>query len=297
MEDSRMRFNPNCTNYTDTLDYINNSAIKFLKFGISTSYKTYEYNNIAVISIFKASDGSDLVGIYLYSQYRNKGLYKEIWTDIGCPVIVTFEECNLVPYLKHHNIKYVCYKHNEVYNIMAKYYGDKITKRSGLHLMNHIDDGLAILEAMNASQDTKDAFVIHPMLQADEALFENRNNAGLLYYIKPKVLLLAMEYRKTAMHFLPKHMLIENIHPIKSVLNEVNLMLIADKIQNQKDFNIYHKGTHENSKNLEDYYEMWLVVLHDSFLVQKFDANLNKEINYNTLKNCIKLNNETVFFV
>jgi hypothetical protein len=35
-------------------------------------------------------------------------------------------------------------------------------------------------------------------------------------------------------------------------------MLIADKIQNRKDFELYHEGTHERSLELKCYFIDWL---------------------------------------
>ena len=38
-------------------------------------------------------------------------------------------------------------------------------------------------------------------------------------------------------------------------------MLLADKIQNRKDFERYHKGTHQRSAELEQYFKNWLTRL------------------------------------
>ena len=35
-------------------------------------------------------------------------------------------------------------------------------------------------------------------------------------------------------------------------------MLIADKVQNRKDFMMYHLHTHQRSKELEKYFNQWL---------------------------------------
>ena len=35
-------------------------------------------------------------------------------------------------------------------------------------------------------------------------------------------------------------------------------MLIADKIQNRKDFQLYHLGTHTRSEQLDQYFKNWL---------------------------------------
>ncbi|MDJ1501575.1 hypothetical protein [Xanthocytophaga agilis] len=43
-----------------------------------------------------------------------------------------------------------------------------------------------------------------------------------------------------------------------SPLNEVNQMLIADKIQNRKDFERYHQQSHARSEELTIYFANWL---------------------------------------
>jgi hypothetical protein len=35
-------------------------------------------------------------------------------------------------------------------------------------------------------------------------------------------------------------------------------MLIADKVQNKADFDLYHRGTHPESAKLEMYFDNWL---------------------------------------
>ncbi len=43
-----------------------------------------------------------------------------------------------------------------------------------------------------------------------------------------------------------------------SPLPEVNQMLIADKIQNRKDFELYHQKTHPRNQELQLYFRNWL---------------------------------------
>ena len=50
------------------------------------------------------------------------------------------------------------------------------------------------------------------------------------------------------------------------MLPEVRDMLIADKIQNYKDFLFYHKGTHPRSRELEEYFKNWFGILGIDFV-------------------------------
>lgn len=142
------------------------------------------------------------------------------------------------------------------YQIIKDYYGDKTAKRSGVPLINHIDEGLVILNYLNASEVAKKAYCLHPIFQSDEALLEN-------YYkyfgiIEKNVLICTIEYRSVANEYLSKR-IIKSIDEIRlSPLLDVNHMLIADKIQNKKDFEKYHKDTHIRSKELTEYFNNWL---------------------------------------
>lgn len=147
--------------------------------------------------------------------------------------------------------------------------------------MNHIDEGLAILEKIGASYYAKKAFCIHPLVQSDEALkeyFEYVKDASYnrdKYEPYPESLLLAMEYRAVANAYLSKRE-ITSLDDIQlSVMKDVNDMLIADKVQNRKDFELFHLGKHERSNELDSYFKNWL---------RKFDIS---EERYEQLKSII----------
>ncbi len=142
------------------------------------------------------------------------------------------------------------------YKIISDFYGKEKAKRSGLYLMNHIDEGLKILDFINASEIAKKAYCLHPVVQSDEALIENYefDFSG----IHPQVLICLMEYRSVANAYLSKRK-IASIEEIRlSPLKDVNDMLIADKVQNRKDFDKHHKGTHKRSDALVLYFNNWL---------------------------------------
>jgi hypothetical protein len=153
------------------------------------------------------------------------------------------------------------------YKLIAKHYGDQVAKRSQVPLINHINEGLIVLKCIGATETTKRAFCIHPLLQADEDLQEN-------YYISSFVdhhaLLLAMEYRSVANEFLSDKMDLESVPAIRlSPLLEVNEMLIADKVQNYKDFAKYHYGTHARSDKLNEYFHKWFAALNIDLTMYK----------------------------
>ena len=145
------------------------------------------------------------------------------------------------------------------YKMVTDFYKDRCAERSKVPLINHIHEGLLILENMNVSMMAKLAYCIHPLLQADADLY----NYYFEYHddVSEHVMILAMEYRNIANQYL-SHRKIESINEIKlSPLPNVNLMLRADKIQNYKDFLIYHKDTHPRSTELDQYFKNWFRAL------------------------------------
>ena len=158
------------------------------------------------------------------------------------------------------------------YRLIRKHYGDRVAKRSQVPLINHINEGLVVLDAIGATEEAKRAFCLHPLFQADEDLKENFYMASFAF---PHVLLLTMEYRSVANEFLSDKMDDIDISPLLrdlgykevakqirlSPLKEVNDMLIADKVQNYKDFVTYHQKTHARTSELDDYFNIWLEAL------------------------------------
>ncbi len=142
------------------------------------------------------------------------------------------------------------------YKLIQNYYRDDVAKRSGVKLMNHIDEGIDILKSIGADDDTIDAYCLHPILQSDE----NFNNSYTMDFsgISTSALLLAMEYRRVANSYLSKN----KIEDFVGFTNDkIKQMLYADKVQNEKDFALYHEGKHERSKELREYFNNWLNVL------------------------------------
>jgi len=129
--------------------------------------------------------------------------------------------------------------------------------------MAHIEEGLAILEAIGADQLAKDAFCLHPLVQGDSDLQHSLQPGSVLsaFPVEARAVALAMEYRAVANAYLSHHCTGPADRPGLSCIAEVNQMLVADKVQNRKDFERYHLGSHPNSRVLSQYFANWLSAL------------------------------------
>ncbi|QDJ96557.1 hypothetical protein Xoosp13_371 [Xanthomonas phage Xoo-sp13] len=160
--------------------------------------------------------------------------------------------CNTIPTVVQNS--------HELY-LVQKYYDTQTAKRSGVPLINHIHEGISVMDYLGASINAMKAYALHPLLQTDESLLENYEN--LLYdeQVDPICVVLCVEYRNIANQYLSRRK-IGSLDDIKlSPLPDVNDMLRGDKAQNYKDFLIYHKGTHERSTELDLYFKNWITKL------------------------------------
>lgn len=143
------------------------------------------------------------------------------------------------------------------YSAISEHYLGKFANRSGAPYIQHIDEGLRILEALGSSLTARLAYCLHPLAQSDSDLakFDARLAST------PEVLLATIEYRNVANRYLSHHYGDTSRSAILSPVQDVNDMLIADKVQNRKDFEKYHLGTHKNSSRLSLYFKEWLEAL------------------------------------
>lgn len=145
----------------------------------------------------------------------------------------------------------------EEYRTIVEFYGSRTASRSGVPLINHINEGIALLDMMGASDLAKRGFCIHPIVQNDEDVDVSWSEA----------LPLAEEYRYKANAYLcrPETDHINTPDQLRGVVGSMSVccrnMLVADKVQNLKDFIIYHKDTHSRSEELTKYFNLWLLFL------------------------------------
>ncbi len=158
------------------------------------------------------------------------------------------------------------------YSKIKDFYGDQVAKRSQVPLINHIEEGLRILDYLGSSDVVKDAYCLHPILQSDEAFLKNKEQdfSG----IPTESIILAMEYRRVANSYLSKDK-VEDF--VGFSCEEVKQMLVADKTQNYKDFMLFHYGKHERSSELYEYFHNWFKLLDIKY--DEFEAILCNEVN------------------
>lgn len=142
------------------------------------------------------------------------------------------------------------------YGIISMAYRDKAAKRTKLPYMNHIKEGLVILNYLEVNPVAMRAYCLHPIFQED-ALF-HRHGQEAIASCDTDAVLLAMDYRTIANSYLSKH---DNRQPPKYMDYYVKMMLWADKIQNRKDFLKHLKGKIHNSDRLDKYFKEWMEAL------------------------------------
>jgi len=143
------------------------------------------------------------------------------------------------------------------YAVITEFYGIRTALRSQVLLIQHIDEGLEILEDIGASDKAKAAFCLHPIVQNCEVVDVSWSDAYPL----------ACEYRDKANAYLcrPETDWVQTKEHVYSLVGEMSedcrAMLVADKRQNQSDFMIYHFRTHARSDELYRYFKLWLEYL------------------------------------
>lgn len=222
--------------------------------------------NQAIRTFFHSESGRRWVSFFVVPSARGKGVMRRLATASPDP-IVTLDDCELAPILKHlgvpHRVVGTQLLESVEYKLVQEFYGDQKAQRSQVFLMNHIDEGLAVMCWAGCSMQAARAFCLHPLLQNDNDLADNYVNVtGALRSVRDgaETIALAMEYRSVANEYLAHH-----AWPAAGIrlspLPEVQQMLVGDKVQNRKDFELHHAGTHANSARLAEYFKQWCAAL------------------------------------
>lgn len=160
-------------------------------------------------------------------------------------------------------------KHSQEWLAIVEHYGNRKAERSQVPLIKHIEEGIHIIDRLPFSISNKElaakAFCLHPIYQNEGDLYVY----GCLMSVQfdSRAVLFAMEYRWRANNWLSdKVSTKEGVIRLEGLpdygsLPHVKAMLIADKVQNYKDFLRHHKDTHPRSAELEIYFRTWLDAL------------------------------------
>lgn len=146
---------------------------------------------------------------------------------------------------------------------ITEYYGDRRAARSDVPYIQHIHEGLIVMDRIGATERSMQAYCLHPLVQSDLELIDflrdypNRQ-AFDAHGCGTNQLVLAIEYRRSANSYL-SHDQPHDYTP--SPLPEVAAMLVADKVQNRKDFERYHAATHPRHAELTAYFRTWITIL------------------------------------
>lgn len=254
-----MRFNKYCNTYEGASEYYINRATQLLYTGIIL--KEIRLEPYGVRALFNYHQ-LEYQSFYLLKQYHGNNLLIKCLNEYGNNIIVSSDCSEMSSYLDKNGINYkMVYPYSsQAYHKISGYYGDKKSKRSNIYYMNHIDEGIALaIRYFKYGQDVIDSYCLHPLIQMDLDLTINQQMdfGNITKYV--------YEYRNIANQYL-RGRKINNKFDIKlSPIEVVNQMLTLDKVQNYKDFIVYHKETHPKSAELEEYFNNWL----DRLLVDK----------------------------
>lgn len=257
------RFDFDAKKHFDAEQYIIGRARQLLEHRVMiTGIKRSRYGVRATFDL----NGMPYQAFYILKQHRGMGEFKVQLASHPDIPIVTLDACRMEPWLVKNAVPHICLRSQDSaeYKKIERHYGRKRADRSNALFMNHIDEGLAVLQWIGASRAAKNAYCIHPIVQMDDDLSTSwdcrewmtpdRNWTGC----SAESVLLAMEYRSVANEYLSARLVLDPKDIRLSPIPEVNEMLIADKVQNRKDFELHHEATHPRSKELAHYFRMWL---------------------------------------
>jgi len=269
-EPSLPRFDPRATTQAGAAAYLAERGVQLLKHGFVL--RSLERRELGVVAFwdlvyFQGNaqleaavelHGTRYTSLYLLDQHRGHGRFRALVDQEKLPVL-THAQCHLAPYLAAQRIPYIVMGESEEYGQVLDYYKDTQASRSRVWLMRHIDEGLAVLLYHGGQRmvlgPVGRAYSLHPLVQRAEELLVFWESIRTT----PEVMALAMEYRWVANAALAHDVArIPNPSAIElSILVGVNHMLVADKVQNCKDFERYHLGSHPRSEGLARYFKLW----------------------------------------
>ncbi|MFV8751441.1 hypothetical protein ACNOYE_12930 [Nannocystaceae bacterium ST9] len=269
------RFDHDARDAATTLDYFRNRAVQFLHDDMDWTWSgvvtplVHEGVEWGSETRLRDREGHAFVSVYVYAGRRGQGhLRRHAAARPPGLRYLTSPGCGIYDALAHLDPSTVLGSPISgwpEYLAIERHYGEGRAARSGLPYMNHIDEGLRVLHRwLGAPERAMRAWCLHPLVQSDDDL-RRSYAAGLLDDFAPAVVALALEYRNIANAFLSPM----ESHPgytdpttiARSPLAEIDAMLVADKLQNCKDFRLHHRDSHPRADWLARYFDQWLAAL------------------------------------
>ncbi len=269
-----LRFDLHATRTGAALAYFRNRAVQFLHDDIDYAWSglvtplTHRGVEWGAETLLHDPADGEFVSIYVYADQRGHGhLRRHAAARPPGQRYITSPGCGIFDVLAHIGgdpVLAAAFTATPEYRAIEEFYGDGRARRSGVFFMNHIDEGLFVLRRLNALDATRRAWCLHPIVQGDADL-ARAVRAGALAPFANEVVVLAMEYRNIANRFLSpmeQHPGYDDPGQIsRSPLVEVDQMLVADKVQNFKDFRQHHQASHPRAARLGRYFQRWLAAL------------------------------------
>lgn len=235
-------------------------ALQALASGYQWSGQLTRHEGGFITSFVQTMTGDQYWSFFIPHRLRGKGHGPTLLRNCPGPILTT-HECDISAFLRDRAHPFTTLDsifNSAEYRMVQSYYGNSTPNRTPAFKMNHIDEGLVVLKTIGADYATKRAYCLHPMLQSTNDLCENF--ATIAAACDPLPVHLALEYRNIANQYLStRH--VQSVDEIALSLPQVTKMLIADKVQNYKDFITYHKSTHPRSIELSQYFNNWLTRL------------------------------------
>ncbi len=256
------RFDHNAKDVAGSVRYLFNRSTQLLMDGFELSMLRPLYHDkktLGALAVYN-KQGKTYHSYYIIEGMRGKGYYSEVQQEYSGRII-TIPDCNMEEFLRAKEIpfKLACtFTQNPHYQWIERVYGNTRAKRSQCFYMDHIDEGLALLQSLKCdSHHAKEAWCLHPIIQVNKHLLDAAKDLKGSTTIDPYSVMLATEYRNLANAYLPSM----GVRPAKDIrlseVADVNTMLVADKIQNRKQFE-QHREKFKNADVLDSYFKSWL---------------------------------------
>lgn len=121
---------------------------------------------VYLTTFFDMKDNKRYGSFYILKQFRDRGLGRKAVRFSTYPII-TVNDCGIIMFLDALRADFRVIEgmfDTDEYKLIEKQYGDQRAKRSQVLLMNHIDEGLYVLEKIGASDAAKRAYCLHPVV-------------------------------------------------------------------------------------------------------------------------------------